>query len=188
MVMEAIVRFRGGERLKDIAASLGKSPSALSYHFRKRGLSAAPNAATSEAICLHCNGRFTFRVCNAPKGRSYCSQRCSHQHQIGERHASWRSGVDRKSNANGYVMVRIPSGYQYARTQRKRGWILEHVLIAEQMVGRKLEKHEVVHHINGDKTDNRPSNLLVCTRAYHIWLHARMSYLYQRAKYAGEPL
>lgn len=37
----------------------------------------------------------------------------------------------------------------------------EHRAVAEQKLGRKLERGEVVHHENGDKTDNRPENVAV---------------------------
>ena len=46
-----------------------------------------------------------------------------------------------------------------------------HILLAEQLLGRPLKENEVVHHINGDKRDNRPENLVVMDRAEHAALH-----------------
>ena len=72
-------------------------------------------------------------------------------------------------------MVRVPN---------RRKAVPEHVLKVEKAMGRRLQKGEVVHHINGDKADNRNKNLLVSTRSFHNWLHSRMSFLYQRKVFA----
>ena len=40
-----------------------------------------------------------------------------------------------------------------------------HRIIAEQSIGRKLKRGEVVHHLDEDKTNNSPDNLVVCSSA-----------------------
>jgi hypothetical protein len=53
--------------------------------------------------------------------------------------------------------------------------VYEHKLKAERALGRALGPDETVHHIDGDKTNNANSNLLICSRAYHVALHARLA-------------
>lgn len=55
------------------------------------------------------------------------------------------------------------SGYLRFRDSRK----LFHRWVAEKKLGRKLASAEVVHHIDRNKLNNRPSNLYVCRNQFH---------------------
>lgn len=72
-------------------------------------------------------------------------------------------------NKRGYWVIWLPKGHHMRNAS---GQALEHRVIAEEKIGRRLVKGEIVHHINGDKLDNRPENLEVLpSRWHHIVKH-----------------
>lgn len=72
---------------------------------------------------------------------------------------------------NGYRLIYLPEDECSMKSENWNGYIYEHIYFAHKMLKRKLNKDEVVHHLNGNKLDNRYSNLLVLSKAMHSKLH-----------------
>ena len=73
----------------------------------------------------------------------------------------------RKRTNAGYIAIYKPDHPNANVT----GYVLEHRLVMENTLGRYLQKNEIVHHINGNKKDNRPENLQLMTRSTHQSYH-----------------
>jgi endogenous inhibitor of DNA gyrase (YacG/DUF329 family) len=101
--------------------------------------------------CQQCGKAFQVNPSRA--GRQFCSKEC-------EGRSKWKRVQDRTHNGRpvllnpqGYVKIWEPT------LEPRRRWVLEHRYVVEQAIGRKLRADEHVHHVNGDKADNRLENL-----------------------------
>jgi len=78
----------------------------------------------------------------------------------------------------GYVYIRIPE-HPYATLT---GYVCEHRLVMEDILGRTLLPSEVVHHINQNPSDNRVENLQLTNPHEHQTLHHRGHYWSEESK------
>jgi hypothetical protein len=71
----------------------------------------------------------------------------------------------------GYRKVLLPT---HPRADAK-GYVFEHIIVAEAMIGRPLKRTEEVHHKDFNRQNNEQSNLVVCrNHAEHMRYHALM--------------
>jgi len=98
---------------------------------------------TTIASCERCGQEFSGPLWHI-KRRRFCSQSCAAVARNKARGRGW--SLDK----NGYVILtRDETGYQQP----------EHRRIMEKKLGRKLERHETVHHKNLVRSANSPDNL-----------------------------
>lgn len=69
----------------------------------------------------------------------------------------WRGG--RSLHHSGYYYIRLELSDPMYGMADKNGCVAEHRLVLARKIGRPLLKTETVHHINGDRNDNRLENL-----------------------------
>lgn len=122
------------------------------------------NRSLDDRSCLQCGK--VFRPLK--RGSKYCSRGCAWSNNGGHnrKDESWWI------NPRGYVEGRVVINGARVRVK-------QHRYFAEQLIGRKLLPHEDVHHLNGDKRDNRPENLQVINHGAHTKL-TNLSRKYRR--------
>jgi hypothetical protein len=86
--------------------------------------------------------------------QTFCSRDCRRSYAL--------ANPARQRNSGGYVLVYVGTDYPGAA---KSGHVLEHRKVMQEYLGRALLPEENVHHLNGDRADNRLANLELWTRS-----------------------
>ena len=134
-----------------------------------------PSFITETMICPNCSKVFHPHDLRAGiRKQRFCSKRCSAKHTVpirikfGKEHPCWNGG--KTITATGYYEINCRTHFNPGNDSNR----LEHRVVMEKHIGRCLSKNEYVHHINGNKLDNRIENLMVLTPKEHTTLHHRM--------------
>jgi len=182
LLSRMVDRYESGATLKQIAAETGKSAGTVMRWLDQAGVPRVSSGARRKgkpyeesrsfdwlaAKDLYISGSTTTQIaCHfgvSPSAITACLMKQGVPMRTKHESNTLRAIGNHHISSHGYVRVNLGNEVrQY-----------EHILVAEKALGRALQKGEVVHHINCDKTDNRPGNLLICSHRYHLQLHARM--------------
>jgi hypothetical protein len=83
----------------------------------------------------------------------------------GEKASNWNGGV--RTTQAGYRQILCPD---HPRAD-SNGYVMEHILVWERATGVPVPKSCCVHHLNGNKTDNRIENLCLMQHTAHTVFH-----------------
>ena len=125
--------------------------------------------------CEECGKDFHRRQ-KLEKPARFCSKSCSGkwQYKAGVQNVTasanlspnWKGGIRKRGHRK--VMVYAPD-----HPHSSDGYVWIHRLALEEVLGRPLEPDELVHHIDGDPTNNHPDNLQIVTISEHALIHSK---------------
>jgi endogenous inhibitor of DNA gyrase (YacG/DUF329 family) len=117
----------------------------------------------NQTTCASC-GATVNKYPSQIRERNFCSRAClgvyRSTHLVGEKAAHWKGGEKKDRNRTLIYKPDHPNA-------DSRGYVYRYRLVAEEMLGRFLERWEIVHHRDGDPGNDEPDNLVVTSQSEH---------------------
>lgn len=151
--------------MKDIADKYGVGVNTVRHFMYKHGI---PIRRGSEKVTKRKREYYS----KIRKGRPTWNKGLKGNYQSWTKHGEsapgYKGGISEKGSRGGYRKILSPSH----PNADANGYVFEHRLVCEKLLGRYLTDEEIVHHRDGDPLNNSPSNLFIfyghgTHRAFH---------------------
>lgn len=164
-----VALYKAGTRPSQIAREFGCDQTTITAMLQRLGAWESPTSLERigarftmeqkrEMIARYESGDSIYKIAKEFDGLPQSIWRILQVAGVEFRDKAWRGG--RVTATGGYIAVTADPDDPIASAMANvTGYALEHRLVLAKSLGRPLTRHETVHHINGDRRDNRLENL-----------------------------
>lgn len=128
-----------------------------------------PNWKGGKPKCIDCDKElsnyYNIRCCSCETKRKWKQGLMTIK--IGNKHPGFKKIGTIIKSSSGYLQIKI----------NNKQWMALHRYLIEKYIGRKLKKNEIIHHIDGNKLNNKLKNLYICIKAgLHRYIETLIRY------------
>lgn len=115
----------------------------------------------TKKYCSNYSSKHKENICRScARKRQPKRKKLTHEQSLAKSLRQIKTGV---RYASGYKQLYVHGEHPRKKPYKAGNYVCEHILVMEQNIGRHLERHEIIHHIDKNKLNNDISNLFLCS-------------------------